>query len=77
MKRFKLYSTSACHLCEQAQQMIEAVAPQPLELEEVAVSETDELFERYGLLIPVLQHPDGREMNWPFAVDALRAFLES
>ena len=57
--------------------MVEAVAPQPLELVEVDVSETDELFERYGLLIPVLQHPDGREMSWPFAADALRAFLDS
>jgi hypothetical protein len=46
-------------------------------VEELDIIESDELFERYGLLIPVLQHPDLRELNWPFTSVQLRAFLTS
>lgn len=44
---------------------------------EVDISESEILFERYGLRIPVLQHPDGRELNWPFSPSQLQAFLSS
>lgn len=79
MKNYRLYGTSACHLCELAQSMI--VAEEPLRggfvVEEVDISESDVLFERYGVRIPVLQHPDGRELNWPFSQVQLREFLVS
>lgn len=79
MKNYRLYGTSACHLCELAQGMI--VAEEPLRggfvVEEVDISESDVLFERYGVRIPVLQHPDGRELNWPFSQVQLREFLVS
>jgi hypothetical protein len=48
-----------------------------LVIEDVDISESDALFERYGVRIPVLQHPDGRELNWPFSQAQLRAFLAS
>jgi hypothetical protein len=41
----------------------------------VDISESDVLFARYGVTIPVLQHPDGRELNWPFSAPQLRDFL--
>jgi hypothetical protein len=48
-------------------------------VEEVDISESDELFERYGLTIPVLRLEDGledgRELNWPFNEETLRRFL--
>jgi hypothetical protein len=47
------------------------------DFEEVDISESEELFERYGLRIPVLQHPDKRELNWPFTQGQLQAFLAS
>ncbi len=79
MKNYRLYGTSACHLCELAQGMI--VAEEPLRggfvVEEVDISESDVLFERYGVRIPVFQHPDGRELNWPFSQVQLREFLVS
>ncbi len=37
-----------------------------LDVMEVDISDSDTLFERYGVRIPVLQHPDGRELDWPF-----------
>ncbi len=53
------------------------VALEDIDLEETDISESDELFERYGLRIPVLQHPDGRELNWPFTAPQIQAFLSS
>lgn len=76
---FILYGTSACHLCEIAEEMIAAETErgsQPA-VAKVDISDSDELVERYGTRIPVLRHPDGRELGWPFDRDRLRAFLGS
>ncbi|MDG1943508.1 MAG: glutaredoxin family protein [Halioglobus sp.] len=77
METFKLYGTSACHLCEIAQAMITAHTDQDLDVMEVDISDSDTLFERYGLRIPVLQHPDGRELDWPFTEVGLQGFFAS
>jgi len=79
VKTFRLYGTAACHLCEVAQSML---AEQHARLadfawEEVDISESDVLFERYGVRIPVVQHPDERELQWPFSAQQLRTFLTS
>ncbi|MBT3411514.1 MAG: glutaredoxin family protein, partial [Halieaceae bacterium] len=39
------------------------------------VSESDVLFERYGLTIPVLKREDDAELNWPFDAARLAAFV--
>jgi Glutaredoxin-like domain (DUF836) len=79
VKKFVLFGTSACHLCEVAEGMLhEALrASGDLEMEKVDISDSDELFERYGILIPVIAHPDGRELRWPFQEDELLRFLGS
>lgn len=41
------------------------------------ISGSDALFARYGLRIPVLQHPDRSELDWPFTDSELRRFLRS
>ena len=67
MVRLILYSTSACHLCEQALDLLQSLAGSSWTLEVVDISESDTLFERYGLTIPVLRREDtGAELNWPF-----------
>jgi hypothetical protein len=79
LSRFILYGTSACHLCEVAEQMLTAdggIGGQN-QLEKVDISDSDALFERYGVRIPVLCHPDGRELGWPFDQEALANFLRS
>jgi hypothetical protein len=76
---FILYGTSACHLCEMAEEMIAAETQQgghPA-VAKVDISDSDELVERYGTRIPVLRHPDGRELGWPFDPAQLRAFLRT
>ena len=79
MKTFRLYGTSGCHLCEEAADLLNTQLPlvESAEYQQVDISDSDALFERYGLLIPVLQHPDGREMHWPFSPPSLLAFLRS
>jgi len=77
LTQYVLYGTSACHLCDIAEAMLqqEQQAGSVFEFETVDISESDALFERYGVLIPVLQHPDGRELNWPFSREQLRLFM--
>ena len=73
-----LYGTSACHLCDQAEKMLlDLLAARPCwQYLKVDISESDRLFERYGLVIPVLALPDGRELRWPFGAGALAEFLD-
>ena len=50
-----LYSRPGCHLCDEMKAVINRVAEStPLQLEEIDISTSHELEERYGLEIPVL-----------------------
>ena len=73
-----LFGTSACHLCDLAQQVLEYYNGNYAEIQfsNRDISESDELFELYGLKIPVLRQGDGRELDWPFSVDELARFLD-
>ncbi len=78
MKTFSLYGTSACHLCETAASMLEEQRAERRDFDvlKVDIADSDALFERYGLIIPVLAHPDGTELNWPFSAHELQALLD-
>jgi len=69
----RLYGTKFCHLCEEA----EAVVRQfQVEVTYIDIADDDELVERYGIRIPVLQRMDtGDELGWPFDVAAVSNFL--
>ena len=69
-----LYGTSACHLCELAEMLLQGLEEKLLYVK-IDISESDALFDRYGLLIPVLQHPDGRELGWPFTAEQVSGFI--
>lgn len=71
-----LYGTSACHLCELAEELLVALGRDNPEMafEKVDISGSDALFERYGLRIPVLRDAGGRELDWPFTAGQLREF---
>ena len=77
MKQYRLYGTAACHLCEQAEAMLVALRERgvTVEYEKVDIARSDELFQRYGLLIPVLQDPRGGELLWPFDAADLDRFI--
>lgn len=65
--RVVLYTTAGCHLCDRANDILLAL-PSHYKLEIIAteIGDDDDLVERYGIRIPVVQFSDGSEMGWPF-----------
>ena len=57
-----LYGTEYCHLCEEAQIMLKA---KNIDFQNIDISDSQELMERYQFRIPVLQY-NGVEVDWPF-----------
>ncbi len=76
-KTLILYSTTACHLCETAHELIRPFLSQlEMDIEEVDISESDALIERYGVRIPIIKFADGeKELGWPFSVESFLAFV--
>lgn len=65
-----LYGTTHCHLCEQAETLLQSVG---VEAEHIDIAGDDALFEKYGVRIPVVKREDtGAELGWPFEVTAVR-----
>jgi len=76
-QRLILYTTLACHLCTEAKALVQAAGVDvSRDLEEVDIVDDPDLFDRYGVRIPVLMRPDsGAELGWPFDAAALDRFL--
>jgi len=78
MPQLKLYGTSACHLCEDAEQIIRAALPTKLANQLIVLDITDheELYNQYHLSIPVLNiQPNNIELHWPFNVNQVIELL--
>ena len=78
--QYTLFGTSACHLCEVAEAMLASlcVANPAIGFEKVDISESEALFRRYGLLIPVLHLPaSGAELLWPFSLADARRLVSA
>ena len=78
--QINLYHTLGCHLCELAEQVIERVRMTVPDLShlhviKIDIAGHDELVDRYGIRIPVLQLDDQRELDWPFDEQQLFVFL--
>lgn len=76
-----LYSTLGCHLCEQAEALLQALPLlDPLAVEVIEISDDDTLVACYGTRIPVLGWEVegsrvGAELDWPFDTAAVLAFV--
>ena len=74
-----LYSTSACHLCELAAELVRPWLALGWRMETVDIAGDEELWRRYRLTIPVLKlsagDGSGPELAWPFDAGQLRGFL--
>ncbi len=72
MNKLILYTTVGCHLCEQAEQLLQAFASAEagsiqFELEAIDISSDESLVEQYGIRIPVVKNVvTEREVGWPF-----------
>ena len=61
-----LYTRNRCPLCDKAKAAIlELKKESDFELKEIDIESSDELTERYGLMIPVV-HLDGEEVGFGF-----------
>ncbi len=60
-----LLSSPGCHLCDQAEEIVDHVG---VSFEVVDISLNVDLVRLYGVRIPVLKRSDGAELGWPFDV---------
>ena len=73
----KLYSTSYCHLCEQAEDMlISLVKLHPIAWQTIEIIDDEVLLGLYGNSIPVLKRVDtNQELAWPFTNQEIERFI--
>lgn len=72
-----IYTGPNCHLCEQAKAILyPLMSERGLTLQEVNIQQTEDLKQRYGIRIPVVALPDGREKGWPFTAAQIARMLE-
>ena len=78
MIRLVLLGTSGCHLCEQAELIINDCLSQDLELaiEIIDIAEQEHWQEQYAIRIPVLYHPETKkDLGWPFDQTHVKEFI--
>lgn len=81
MRRFYLYTTLGCHLCEEAEAVLLPLLSQAqaagisIEIEVIDIAE-EGLIDTYGVRIPVLRCVQTeRELDWPFDVGQVSGLL--
>jgi hypothetical protein len=67
----QLLVRASCMLCLEAEHVL--LLAGIAEFERVDVERDTATEQRYGARIPVLRHPTGTELDWPFTPDAVRA----
>ena len=79
MTQLVLYTTSHCHLCEQALALLINLKEQhAINWLTKEISDDDDLIEKYGITIPVIQRMDNQaELNWPFTVDDIVMLIKA
>ncbi len=71
--RLTLFQRDDCALCDEAIGLL--AAARAGDFESVFIDGDEALETRYGERVPVLRQAGGRELDWPFDVRALRAWL--
>ena len=75
MSRLLLYYTEHCHLCDEAEALLQAAGLGDVYIK-VEIADDPGLLELYEILIPVLKRTDNEtELNWPFGESELAEFL--
>lgn len=75
-----LYSTSGCHLCDQAKSLIDLYKSSNnsgLTLTVLDIADDDNLFEQYSIRIPVVKFETiEQELSWPFGIEELALYIQ-
>lgn len=73
--KISLYTTSHCHLCEQAEALLLKFQNQT-NYSKIEISDNNQLMDAYGMKIPVLKRLDNHiELAWPFTQNDIEKFL--
>jgi glutaredoxin len=73
-----LYTTAGCHLCELADNLLQQINQNlPLTIKHTEIGDDDELVEKYGITIPVVEFANGHQLNWPFTLDEIIAQINN
>ncbi len=72
-----LYSTSHCHLCEQAETLLRDIsALEAIVWSNVEIADDSRLLQRYEVKIPVLKRLDTEsEIAWPFTTQDILSLI--
>lgn len=73
-----LFGTSACHLCEMADELLTSTLQNypHIQLELIDIAEQTQWQEKYAIRIPVLFYPQSQqELGWPFDQAAVVKFI--
>lgn len=72
------YTTSGCHLCDRALEIIHVCLDERnYPIEAIDIASSDLLIEQYGTCIPLLQREDtGGQLLWPFSAGDLMKFVD-
>lgn len=72
-----LYVGQCCHLCDQARELIRPLVEESnWQLEEVVITDNEELMSLYGIRIPVVKTANGQEKSWPFTYGQIKRLLQ-
>ena len=79
MLALTLYSTSHCHLCEEAEAILASIANDyDISWHTIEIADVNQLLEAYGTTIPVLQISDTNvEIKWPFGAEEILALIKT
>jgi len=70
---FTLFQRDDCHLCDQALRVL--AQARVAGLDSVFIDDVAALEARYGARVPVLRDGQGRELDWPFDVATVTAWM--
>ncbi len=75
--KLQLYSTSHCHLCEQAESLLQQLTnSHHLTWQTLEIADDSALLTLYEIKIPVIKRLDTQaEIAWPFTAEQLLTFL--
>ncbi|WP_036301942.1 glutaredoxin family protein [Methylotenera sp. L2L1] len=78
MLALNLYTTSHCHLCEQAEAILNSIVNDyDISWNLIEIADNDQLLEAYGTNIPVIQVIGAdTELAWPFDTETVLTHIK-
>jgi len=73
MGKLILLGTSACHLCDQAEDLLKNTN---IAYQKIDIADQEQWQERYAIKIPVLLDTENQqELCWPFSVEDIKTLV--